>query len=65
MPEIDAAIGIHISPKGVVTNRINIDDEIYDTFQSLRRVWNFQVFEGTVKPKIPVIQEVITSPYDI
>lgn len=65
MPKIDTAIGIHISPKGVKTNRINIGNEVYDTFQSLRRVWDFQVFEGTIKHKQPVIQEEITSPTDI
>lgn len=68
MPKIDDAIGIHISPKGVTTNRIDISDNVYDVFQSLRQVWDFQAFEGKtdiVNARKGVILEEIHSPKDI
>lgn len=46
MVNIDGAVAVHVAPDGVTTQRVDIGDEVYDTFQSLRRAWNFHVFDG-------------------
>jgi hypothetical protein len=65
MPQIDAAVGIHISPKGVTTQRIDISDEVYNTFQSLRRVWDMHAFHGELRNPKGVFLEEIHGPEDI
>jgi hypothetical protein len=65
MPNIEGALGVHVSPKGITTTRIDIGDDVYDTFQSLRRVWNFQAFEGNLKKPKGIFIEDITDPRNV
>lgn len=42
----DMAIGVHISPKGVDVKEVDISNEMYSYFESLRHVWNYAAFDG-------------------
>lgn len=65
MPTIDAGIAVHLSPQGAKTDRINMSDDVYDIFQSLRKVWDFHVFEGVLRSGKPVIEETLHSASDL
>lgn len=65
MPPVQRGLGIHISPKGVETVEVDISDEVYEIFTSLRKVWNFSAFEGKYfKPK-GVMLRTIKTPKDL
>lgn len=64
-PEIDAAVGVHISPKGVETVEIDISEPIYNTFRALRTVWDFHAFEGKLNDKRGVMLRKLAGPGEL
>lgn len=46
MIPVDMAVGVHISPKGVIVKEVDVSDEMYKYFCSLRHAWNYAMFEG-------------------
>lgn len=62
---VDAALGVHISPKGVTVKEIDISNEMYNYFESLRHVWNYAVFEGKLHSKEGVFLREINSPEEL
>lgn len=65
MPQIDGAVGIHISPKGVDMVEIDISDQIMETFSSLRQTWNFHAFDGKLHSPKGVFLRTIKQPKDM
>lgn len=61
MPNIDMAVGVHISPKGVIVKEVDTSPEIYKYFCSLRHAWNYAMFEGKLyTPKGVFVREINT-----
>lgn len=50
MPKIDYALGVHLAPHQATTAHINIGDDVFEVFESLRNVWEFSAF-STVNGK--------------
>lgn len=46
MPKVEAAYGLHVSPKGASMVEIDISDKIWQVFEHLRGAWDFHAFEG-------------------
>lgn len=49
MIHIDGAIGVHLTPHGYNVAKIEDLEECWETFESLRRVWNWKAFSGNFK----------------
>lgn len=64
-PTLEMGLGVHISPKGVKMVEIDTSDEVYDIFQSLRKVWDFHAFEGKLKTKNGIMLRTINSLKDL
>lgn len=64
-PAIDMAVGVHISPKGVQMEEIDISDKVFQTFQSLRQAWDFHAFEGKLDTPKGVMLRTIKNLTDI
>jgi hypothetical protein len=64
-PKIELALAVHISPKGVKVMEVDNSDKIFDTFQSLRRVWDFQAFDGKLNEKNGVFLREVKRPEDL
>lgn len=45
----DMTAALHLNPKGFTFQEVESGEEIYDTFQNLRKVWGFHVFEGALE----------------
>ena len=65
MPSIDMAVGVHISPKGIIVKEIDTSQEVYKYFCSLRQAWNYAMFEGKLYSKDGVFLREINSPEEI
>lgn len=65
MPRVDMAVGVHISPKGVIVKEIDVSPEIYKYFCSLRHAWNYAMFEGKLYSKEGVFTREILNPEDV
>lgn len=46
MLDIEAAIGLHLSPERYRVAPVQLDGQVWDTFCALRSAWNFHVFHG-------------------
>ncbi len=62
-PSVVGGLGVHISPEGVTTRLVNIDDSVYEIFEALREAWDFYAFEGTLYE--PIFLKLIQSPKDL
>lgn len=47
----DMTAALHLNPEGFTFQEVDSGEEIYDTFQNLRQVWGFHVFEGALERK--------------
>ena len=65
MPKIDVAVGVHISPKGVIVKEIDTSPEIYKYFCSLRHAWNYAMFEGKLYAPNGVFVREINTPEEL
>jgi hypothetical protein len=45
----DMTAALHLNPEGFTFQEVDSGEEIYDTFQNLRQVWGFHVFEGALE----------------
>lgn len=59
---VDMGIGVHISPKGVTVKEVDISDEMYNYFASLRHAWNYATFEGKLHDENGVFLRDLYSP---
>jgi hypothetical protein len=59
---IDAAIAVHLDPKGYTVKQARIDEEPWETFQGLLDAWVFNSFDGTMKDSIPSLSRSLTGP---
>lgn len=64
-PQLDIGLGVHISPKGVKTVEVDTSQKMFDTFQSLRRAWDFHAFEGKLNNNEGVYVREIKSLKDL
>lgn len=65
MGPVDMAIGVHISPKGVIVKEVDVSPEIYKYFTSLRHAWNYAMFEGKLYTQQGVFIREINSPEEL
>lgn len=65
MPAIDMAVGVHISPKGVIVKEVDTSPEVYKYFCSLRHAWNYAMFEGKLYSKDGVFMREIKTPEEL
>lgn len=48
-PEVtDMTAALHLNPKGFTFQQVESGEQVYETFQNLRQVWDFHVFEGAL-----------------
>lgn len=55
MPKVDMAFGLHLSPRGYTFSMVEIDGEVWQTFQGERAMWEQHVFNGIQSDGIPVV----------
>lgn len=65
MPMVDMAVGVHISPKGVIVKEIDVSPEVYKYFCSLRHAWNYAMFDGKLYSKEGVFIREVNSPEEL
>lgn len=64
-PHIDRAIAVHLSPKAYEVVEVELSDEAFAIFESLRAVWLYHVFDGDLRLNENVLQSRITKPQDL
>ena len=62
---VDMALGVHISPKGVTVKQVDVSDDIYKYFASLRNAWDYAMFEGKLHSPEGVFLRTINSPEEL
>lgn len=65
MIPVDMAVGVHISPKGVIVKEIDTSPEVYKYFASLRHAWNYAMFEGKLYTPQGVFIREINKPEEL
>lgn len=48
-PQTDLTAVLHLSPDAYTFQEVDSSEEIYEMFEALRILWDFQAFEGTLK----------------
>lgn len=61
-PQVDMTVGLHLSPKGPVMKEIESGPEIFEDFESLRRIWDFHAFDGRLNHSKGVLLRTIKDP---
>lgn len=62
MIKVDKAIGVHLTADGYYVSEVNNLQYCWDTFQSLRRVWEWNAFNGNFQGNI---LKAVSSPEDL
>ena len=64
-PHIDRAVAVHLSPKAYEVVEVELSDEVFEVFESLRKLWLYHVFDGDLRLNENVLQSRITKPQDL
>lgn len=61
----EAGMGVHLSTQAYHVKQAVIDGQSWDTFKSLRNVWNFHMFEGHLDNNDYAVGAIINDPKDL
>lgn len=63
--KFEAGIGVHLSTQDYHVKQASIDGQTWEVFQSLRKVWNFHVFEGQLDNNEFALGSILSDPKQI